>query len=305
MPMNQGLTDQDPDLCKQKLAKTLREIRERKGLSREDVASPDAVSMSQLTRIEQGTTTVRLIYLRQILEIYGVDEDQRKELEKLAQASQKKAGPPWWKPYQEAGAEITPDFANVLKYENLATNILNFEPHLVPGLLQTPAYARAVAEVLLKPDQVDPTVKLRLHRQELFRERAGEREQATFILDENVLHRVVGGADVMQEQLRALLDALRRPGIHLGILPFAYGLYPRFFESYLVLWADDESDESDSLMSFLEAPHADHLYKQNARSKAKDSRPKEHRDDFRKLQEIAAGSDPEDIIRRALSGMTG
>jgi transcriptional regulator with XRE-family HTH domain len=297
--MDQGLMDQDPSLCKQKLATVLRDAREAAELSREDASSRAKMSLAQLTRIELASTTVRPLYLEKLLSVYGVDQDRWSELEELAEASRTKAAPPWWKRYEEVGA-VSPEFGTLLKYESWATTILNFEPHLVPGLLQTPAYARAVAELLVEPQQVEHTVALRLQRQQLFHEREQLREEAAFILDENVLHRVVGGAEVMREQLRALRDALQRPGIRLDVMPFAYGLYPRFFESYVVFEAPSQITP---LMLFLEAPHADHLYRQNVKGKTKEHRPEEHLADFRRLQQIATGYDPAAIIERAISEM--
>jgi transcriptional regulator with XRE-family HTH domain len=283
--------DDDPTICKQKLAAFLLRTRLAVKLSREEAAARARVSTSQLIRFEGGKSTITINNLKPLLEVYKVDVERWPELEAWSEASRRRStAQQWWHEYRAA---VSAEFDDFLTYENWATTILNFEPHLVPGLLQTPAYAKAVTETIVPRDKVDNVVKLRLQRQTLFKQRS-HLEEAAFILDENVLHRLVGNAAVMREQLHELIQAMKQPNVRIDVLPFSHGLYPRWFESYVVFRLPSQDPP---YVLFLEDPHADMLIKQKPRNK----KPEQYSKDFKKLQEIAAAYDPVETIRRLIS----
>ncbi|MGJ3560555.1 DUF5753 domain-containing protein [Streptomyces sp. INA 01156] len=113
----------------------------------------------------------------------------------------------------------------------------NYQPLLVPGLLQTEDYARAVIAQMrpdLTPDQVDALVKVRMERQDS--RLSGERPaDLRAVLDEAVLHRVVGSPAVMREQFDHLVQAGEQPNVTIQLLPFSLGAHPGLYGPFVIL----------------------------------------------------------------------
>src|ERR1700722_2121512 len=117
-----------------RLAIELRRLRERKGLTGEDVAQRLGWSGSKVSRIERHRTGVKPADLRQMLALYGVEETYRKDLVALALDSVEKD------PLQQVASSFPPEYAQYLSAEAEADSVWNWEPQVIPGLLQIADY---------------------------------------------------------------------------------------------------------------------------------------------------------------------
>jgi transcriptional regulator with XRE-family HTH domain len=232
---------------RRRLRTELRKAREAANLTQKEVAPAMDWSLSKLIRIETGAVTISINDLKVLLQLYQVGDTGRVQaLVDMARAARE---PAWWSSYREA---TSPEFLAFLGYESSASIIRNFQPVLVPGLLQTEEYARATLIELLprvaQPEatmvtHVDKLVELRMERQERIAQHP-EPPKLFFALDEAVIHRWVGGPDVMRRQLRRLRDALLDDAITIWIVPFSAGLYQRQRVAYQLFEfpADDDDD---------------------------------------------------------------
>jgi hypothetical protein len=159
--------------------------------------------------------------------------------------------PAWWSPYKDA---ITPEFSAFLSYESAASMIRNFEPVLVPGLLQTQEYARATLPEMVPRDvdvdravPVDNLVRLRMQRQEILAHRPA-RPKLFFAFDEAVLYRWVGGPAVMCQQLEKIKAALVSTDSTIWIIPFGAGLYERMRGSYVLFELPTAAGGSEDIL---------------------------------------------------------
>ena len=127
----------------------LRRLREAAGVTTAQAAELLACSPAKISRIENGIVSVRVVDLRLLLDRYGdQDQEHRAYLERLARDSNKRG---WWQDY---GDTIPPYYADFIGLETDASYIKTWEPTIVPGLLQTPEYARAV--MLANPAMISP-----------------------------------------------------------------------------------------------------------------------------------------------------
>ena len=159
-----------------------------------------------------------------LLDHYGVASDEvRGQLLELARDSGQQD---WWHSFPDA---VPRWFERFMAAENSAVGVEKFETQIVPGLLQTPEYARAVlraANTSLDDDEIDRRVTVRMERQKRL---TGEEPLTLWaVLDESVLRRHVGGVDVMRAQLDHLAVCATRPNITIQVLPFALGAYAAF-----------------------------------------------------------------------------
>jgi hypothetical protein len=171
--------------------------------------------MSKISRMETAHVSLKIRDVDDLLTLYGVADTERAHTLALVQRA---AQPDWWQSY----GEIVPDWLQqLIGLERDAHLIRTYETQFVPGLLQTPAYARAVVRSghrLAPPEEVDRRVELRIERQRRMSEPGAPVLWA--VIDEGVLHRPVGGPQVMRDQLSYLLDVLRRPGVRLQIASY-------------------------------------------------------------------------------------
>jgi transcriptional regulator with XRE-family HTH domain len=205
-----------PTVRRRRLGAELRRLREESGLTIERVAKSLECSDSKISRIENGQVGASPRDVRDMLELYEVDAQQRDALIEIAREARQKG---WWHAYRDV-----PVVPASIGLEEGATALRMYAALLVPGLLQTRDYAIAVLRALqpgLDAEQFERWVDLRLRRQSLL-DRAGAPALWT-ILDEAVLRRPVGGAEVMRDQLRRLAEASERPNVTLQVLPFAAG----------------------------------------------------------------------------------
>ncbi|WP_406354254.1 helix-turn-helix domain-containing protein [Streptomyces sp. NBC_00658] len=237
MALKRSLVPQS--VYRRQLAARLKELRDAAGLTLAEVAERIEVNQSSLSRIETGDRGTSPVLVRALLDCYGVEDPaQRADVLDLVRAD-KEQQKPWWRKYSTVLTATRYD--GYLALEAGATALANYQPMLVPGLLQTEDYARAVISQMrmeLSSPQVEALVKVRMERQNSRLD--GERPAKLWaILDEAVLRRTVGSADVMREQLRKLAEASEQPNITVQLLPFALGAHPGLYGPFVILTFPD------------------------------------------------------------------
>jgi transcriptional regulator with XRE-family HTH domain len=247
-----------PTVRERRLARALRHLREEAGRTIEEVAEKLEMSASTVSRIETAQVGVRPRDLRLLLDIYEVTEAER---DQLLQIARERRQPHWWQEYVDL-----PNIA-VASLEDDASTISQYSTQLVPGLLQTEAYARGVLEAIrldAKADDIDRRLELRLHRQaRLMGEDAPE---YWVVLDEAVVRRGVGGPAVMAEQLGQLIEAAKRPKVTLQVLPFTSGAHAGMDGEFTILHYRESADpdvvyiENTGSDLYLEAPEVTRRY---------------------------------------------
>jgi transcriptional regulator with XRE-family HTH domain len=211
------MVNSSPTVAQRRLARALRKLRAEADLTIDQVAEKLDLSASTISRLETAQTTVRRGDVRELLDIYEVTGTQREELLQLAGQSRQQ---PWWQEYKDLPNAGAADF------EAQAAVIRQYSALLVPGLLQTEAYAREVLRAVRGDDgekNLERHLKLRMNRQALLTQQ--ESPQYVVVLDEPVLRRVVGGRQVMHAQLKRLIEASALANLTLRLLPFSVGAH--------------------------------------------------------------------------------
>ena len=203
------------------LGQQLRELREANGLTLSDAADYLQRNQATVGRFETAEYPIRRPDVMALLDLYGVsDGQQRTALMKLSEDVWQKG---WWDGYAD---EVAGWFVDYVWVESRATEIRSFDDTLLPGLLQTPRYAEAAiraADPEASADQVARWIELRMTRQQVL---AGEDPpQLMAILDEALLHRLVGGPEVIREQLLHLVACANLSNIQMRLLPFRTGAH--------------------------------------------------------------------------------
>lgn len=243
-----------PAVARERLRTRLRELRDQLKLPADEVARRMYWSLSKLNRVETGTVTIQPMELRGLLELYGVrDQEEVSALVDLAVVSRRRQ---WWSNHRLKG-----DFQQFVAYEAEAATISVCQGLLVPGLLQTPAYARAITSRILRRDASDPdvdeTVKIRLKRQRAVLERATP-PRIVAMLDESVLRRPVGGHATMRDQLDRLAALAEQPNMTIGFIPFEAGAHPGQGGIFELLEFEDANDPA---VLFVESAASDRIEK--------------------------------------------
>lgn len=243
---------QGPTVRRRRLASELRRLRESAGLTIDEVGDKLECSASKISRIETGHVGVTPRDARDMLELYGLPGDEREALVQLAREARTRG---WWHKYNEV---FTGAFVGL---EADASSLHAFQALLVPGLLQTEHYARAVFRAM-RPDDTEPEIErrvsARMERQRLLTDPAPPEYWA--VVDEAVLHREVGGPEVMAEQLSRLMQAATLPHVTIQVVPFDAGAHPGMEGPFLILGFPEQADPDvvyvDSTASgvYLEMP---------------------------------------------------
>jgi transcriptional regulator with XRE-family HTH domain len=202
------------------LGAQLRRLREARGITRDEAGYTIRASGSKISRMELGRVSFKERDVADLLEIYGVADAAEREA--LLDLARKANNTGWWHRYND----LLPQWFQVyVGLEDAATLIRTYEVQFVPGLLQTEAYARAIMSIGqagAQEEEVERRVRLRAERQQLLT-RSGGGPRLWAVIDEAALRRLIGGPDVMREQLEHLLDALKYPNVILQIMPFRSG----------------------------------------------------------------------------------
>ncbi len=226
-------TVQDPTMQRRRLSLELRRARDAVKFKQADVAQKMDWSSSKLVRIERGDVNVSTNDLRALLDHYGVkDETKVEELLELARSARGTSF------YDQFGELLKPGFKEYLGYEASASVIRQYDPILVPGLLQTEEYARGLFEGhRFDPDKADKSWTVRQHRQ-LVHDRSHPPDM-NFVLDEAALRRHIGRGHAMLHQLEQLKEMATREYITIQIIPFTRGAHPGLDGNFIILEFDD------------------------------------------------------------------
>jgi transcriptional regulator with XRE-family HTH domain len=218
-----------PPVRRRLLGAALRRYRENLGYGLDEAAQILECDRSKISRIETGQRGIRAKELRELLAEYGVPAKEQAALLAVAHRGRQHG---WWQEYADVLSDDAQDYVIM---EAAATEILTYDSHQIPDLLQTYEYARAVADAdpaCVGDEQRAHAVEVKLTRQRVVV--AEHSPRLEFVIAEAALHQVVGGAAVMRPQLARLAGlasasgASEKPdagGLTLQVLPFAAGAY--------------------------------------------------------------------------------
>ena len=216
-----------PTVRRRELGALLRKLREDQGMSVKQVTEHLLCSPSKVSRIETGQRGATLRDVRDLCELYGVTKEaDRDRLMDLAREGKQQG---WWQPYDLP-------YSTYVGLEAEALSIKDYDSAVIPGLLQTPDYARARHEGAfprLRPEKIEQRIEATLKRQLLL-----TRDQPPHlwsILDEAVLHRVMGSPEIMREQLKSISRAMEMPNVVVQIVPYAVGAHPALDSVFTIL----------------------------------------------------------------------
>ena len=208
----------------------LRRLREQAHITTEQAAGVIRGSHSKISRMEHGRVGFKERDIADLLTMYGVtDADEREALLKLARESNT---PGWWQGY----ADILPHWVEpYFGLEAAASFIRNYELQFVPGLLQTEGYALSLIRLGNAPTEEDVLrrAEARMSRQDILSRETPPRVWA--VVDEGALRRPIGGAKVMREQLKHLIDMCDHPAVTLQVLPFQVASHPAMGGPFTIL----------------------------------------------------------------------
>jgi transcriptional regulator with XRE-family HTH domain len=208
---------ESPDVWRRRLGNELRKLREGAGLTIHDVATGLECSSSKISRIETAKVGATPRDVRDMLELYRVSRDQRDELVQLAREARQK---------DPLLAFRDLPFVALVGLEQAAASLRMYSVLNIPGHLQTREYAQAVIRAIwpkLPDKEVDRRVELRMKRHEFLTQDS----PGSFwvVLDEAVLHRPIGGTEVMRRQIQRLIELARLDNVVLQVLPFSVGAH--------------------------------------------------------------------------------
>ncbi|MFJ8477644.1 helix-turn-helix domain-containing protein [Kitasatospora sp. NPDC094011] len=284
MPVNRN-----PTVRQRRLARTLKELRVAARMTMAQSARHLACAESKISRIEAAQSGIRLVDLRLLLDLYGVtDQATRSRLEDLARDGRLRG---WWDRYSDA---LSPLYADYISLEADASDAYSVETFLIPGLLQTEDYTRAVVRAQIEDasvEQVEQLTKVRLERRSVLNRESPLRLWA--VLSESVLRHQIGGRAVMREQLEYLVAMADQPNINIQVLPEESDVHAALFGPLVVL-SFPESTETDvvyvdSLLStlYIEEPAEVFKYSNLFRRTLAESLPR--KDSVALIERIAKG----------------
>ena len=222
-----------PTLRRRELGALLRRLRTEQELTVEQVAERLLCSPSKVSRMETGQRGATLRDVRDLCEIYGVtDKNRIAHLMDLAREGKQQG---WWQSHDL-------DYATYVGLEEAAVALSYYQSSIVPGILQTRGYARAMHEggwQEYPPGRIDEHVDVRMRRQRLLTR--DPPLQVAVVLDEAVLHREVGGPAVMAEQLRHLAEVAKLPSVSIQVIPFSAGAHPAMDSMFDILEFDSSA----------------------------------------------------------------
>ncbi|MER5519465.1 helix-turn-helix transcriptional regulator [Streptomyces sp. NPDC002763] len=268
-----------PTVLRMILGRRLQERRQEAGVSLDEAARALRVAPLTIRRLEKAEVALKPLYVEKLLETYGADRQETDEFVAFAERANE---PGWWHTYRDV---LPTWFSAYVSLETGAKTLRTYEPHYATGLLQTPEYARSVLSGGFPNDRdedLERRVNLRLRRQALL-----ERSDAPtlwVVMEEAVLHRVVGGPQVMRAQIERLLEVSELAHVSVDVVPFTAGAhvgacapftYFRFEEPELpdVVYSEILSgamylDQRSDVVAHLEAHNRMSLLTSDAQSRA-------------------------------------
>lgn len=229
---------QSPTVRRRRLGMELRQLRESMGFTLEEAGSRLEWSAAKLSRIETAQVRARSRDVADMLDLYGVTQGTRRDgILTLTRESRQRG---WWEEYSSA----MPDWLeSYVGFEAEAAQLRYYEMAVLPGLMQTAGYARAILAAAWEKDDealVEQRVQLRLARQAIL-----DREQPPqifVIIDQAVLHRNIGGRAIAEEQLRRVAELARHPAITFRVLPFRQEAHTGIGNSFHIFEFANKSD---------------------------------------------------------------
>jgi transcriptional regulator with XRE-family HTH domain len=271
--------DEGPTLRRRRLGAELKRCREAAGLTQENVSRHFEWHAAKVTRIETARVAVTARDVKDLLTLYHVqDEEYREALVELARLSRERT---WWTDYRDI---MRP--GNFIGLEAGAAAMRTWEPIIVPGLLQTEGYMRALLRTGRPDDSqsdLERRISLRLTRQGRL---AGNRPlELHAIVDEGAVRRVIGGHEAMAQQWKRLIEVSQLPNVMFQVLPFEAGAH-QFLGG------------SAALLEFSETTHLDVVYLEGLAGDLYEEQPHEvaqYRQEFDRLS--AKAFDRRDTIK--------
>jgi len=233
-----------PTVRRKRLGIELRRLRERAELTCEDVGQRLECSGTRISRMETGRISVRPGDVRELLEAYGVTGAEADSLVQLAREARRKG---WWHTY---GRVLPSWFEAYIGLESEAVRLRDFQPLVMPGLLQTEDYARAVLRAAPHAGssaEIDRQVALRMERQAILGQAIPP--DLWVVLSESVLRVHVGGPAVLRVQLMRLAEVAERPNVTLQVLPFTTAAHVQPISPFTML---EFTDDADPTVVYLE-----------------------------------------------------
>lgn len=229
----------EPTVRTRKLGLELRRYRESAGLKMDDVAARTSLPASKISRVEKATLGIKADDLDVLLDLYAVDDVERREvLHSFARHGRKRG---WWQTYRDV---ISPAYADLISLEAEAREMRAYESTLIPGLLQTASYARATINAIRMTStdgEVDALVEVRLARQSVLTR--PQPLELWAVIHEAALRPMVKSApQMMKEQLQKLLDIARLPKVSIQVLPLDAPPHVGMSGSFTVVGFPEASD---------------------------------------------------------------
>ena len=228
-----------PTVRRRRLRYELRRLREQRGLTIEQVQEQSGGDLRAptISRWETGDRSIRPTDLRLLLDIYDIHGRQREDLLTLARQARERG---WWQSY---GSAVPEWFQVYVGLEAEASSVHVYESELVHGLLQTAEYYRAflrAAPNAANDDEAQRKIAVRVARQE--RLLGDDPPEYRAVLNEAVIRRMVGGAEVMREQLNHIADVAKLPHVSIQVLPFSAGVHPAMDGAFRILGFPEPGD---------------------------------------------------------------
>jgi transcriptional regulator with XRE-family HTH domain len=225
-----------PTVLRMILARQLQALREKAGMSYEEAAEAIYSSEWTIRRMERAEGGLKPLTVKSLLMAYGITDIR--EIDMFLSLARDASKPGWWHSYDD----VLPSwFRTAVGLEEAATLIRAYEPQVVPGLLQTEGYTRAITAASFPAateDFTERTVALRLARQQLLQR--PDPPDYWVVMDETVFRRPIGGSDVMRAQIQHLIQAAQRPSITIQVIPFAAGWHPALYGMFNIFRFPDD-----------------------------------------------------------------
>ncbi|MEE4593578.1 helix-turn-helix transcriptional regulator [Streptomyces sp. DSM 41524] len=254
-----------PTVLRVVLGKRLQDLREKAGLSFEQAGRALDVTHATIRRMEKAEVGLKLPYVEKLLRTYGVTDPEEVEGFLSLAREANKAG--WWHRFRD----VLPEWFNTFVSLEVEANLIRaYEPHYIPGLLQTEDYARAVLRAGMPhapESEIERNVALRLERQALLTR--DNPPMLWVVMDETVVRRPIGGAETMRAQIARLIEEAEAPHIRLQVMPFDAGPHPAMYGPFHIfrfpipelpdiaytetLVSGSYFDQRDDVSAFLEA----------------------------------------------------
>ncbi|MCN9239948.1 helix-turn-helix domain-containing protein [Streptomyces sp. RY43-2] len=216
------------------LGDELRKLREAAGVSMAQAAEALDCTKGKISRIENGHVPVRTPDLMALMHAYRMEgPESQQRLLALARRANRRRREGWWHQYASL---LSDTYVDQIEMESICESIRTYQVQLVPGLLQTEAYGRAVtvaSRAWQTAEEIDRFVRVRIARQE--RLTSENPLEYWVVLSEGALRQQVGGPDVMRAQLQHLMNMAQQPNITIQVLPFSRGAHSGMFGPYLLL----------------------------------------------------------------------